>query len=156
VAHRINDRCDGCSACAGQCPTKAITGRFKERYTVTERLCIDCGVCGWICPIEAVEDAVGRIVPHLPRDQRPRPVIDAESCNGCKLCVDICSVDALKIIGPQFQGVAVLSGPLACVACGDCVTVCLKRAVTMGPLDLRTYDAAEHTARLQEFLDECG
>jgi len=156
VAHSINDRCDGCSACAGQCPTKAIHGRFKETFAIDARLCIDCGVCGWICPIEAVQDAKGAIVPHLPRDERPRPVIDPDGCNGCRLCADVCSVNALSIVGPVYRGIAVLAEPLACVACGDCVTVCLKRAVRMGPLDLRSYDPAEHAARLREYLDECG
>ena len=156
MAHTINALCDGCSACAGQCPTEAIHGLFKERYTIDERLCIDCGVCGWICPIDAVLDAKGAVVPHLPRDQRPRPLVDPEGCNGCKLCVDICSVDALKIVGPQYRGVAVLAEPLACVACGDCVPICIKGAITMGPLDLRTYDAGEQSTRLREFLEECG
>ncbi len=156
MAHSINALCDGCSACAGQCPTKAIHGRFKERYTIDARICIDCGVCGWICPIDAVLDAAGEVVPHLPRDQRPRPVIDPDLCNGCRMCVDICSVDALKIVGPVFRGIAVLSQPLACVACSDCETICLKKAVRMGSMDLRVYDPAGQEADLEEYLDECG
>ncbi len=156
MAHTINDLCNGCSACAGQCPTRAIHGRFKELYAVDERLCIDCGVCGWICPIDAVEDQHGVLVPTLRRNQRPRPLIDPERCNGCKLCVDICSVDALRIVGPIYRGVAVLSSPRACVACGDCATICIKGAVTMGPLDLRSYDADDETVRLKDFLVECG
>ena len=156
MAHTITELCDGCSACAGQCPTKAIHGLFKERYAIDERLCIDCGVCGWICPLPAVLDAAGQVVPHLPRDERPRPLIDHELCNGCRMCVDICSVDALKIIGPIFRGVVVLSQPLACVTCGDCATICIKGAVEMGRLDLRVYDAAEQRLRLEELLDECG
>ena len=156
MAHTINGKCDGCSACAGQCPTSAIHGIFKDRFEIDARLCIDCGVCGWICPIEAVLDAAGVVVPHLPRDERPRPLIDPQGCNGCRMCVDICSVNALKIVGPSYGGIAVLTGPLACVACGDCVTVCIKKAVSMGPLDLRKYDAAEHTVQLLEYLDECG
>ncbi len=156
MAHTINALCDGCSACAGQCPTNAIFGRFKERFTIDERLCIDCGVCGWICPIDAVLDAAGAVVPHLPRDERPRPLIDPQACNGCRMCVDVCSVNALALVGPIYRGIAVLSAPLACVACSDCVTVCIKKAVSMGPLDLRTYEPAEHTVRLKEYLDACS
>ncbi len=156
MAHSITSTCDGCSACAPQCPTKAIHGLFQEIYEIDARLCIDCGVCGWVCPIEAVLDATGAVVPFLPKDQRPRPLIDPVSCNGCRLCVEVCSVNALSIVGPMYQGIAVLSEPMACVACGDCVTVCIKKSVTMGPLDLRTYDVAEHMVRLKEYLDECG
>lgn len=156
MAHSINALCDGCSACAGQCPTQAIRGRFKELYSIDARLCIDCGVCGWICPLDAVLDASGAVVPHLPRDQRPRPVVDPDGCNGCRMCIDVCPTDALSLVGPIFRGVALLSQPLACVACGDCATVCIKRAIEMGPVDLRSYAADAHAARLRELLDACG
>ena len=131
MAHFIDERCDGCSACAHQCPTEAISGRRGELYTVAPELCIDCNVCGWICHVEAVLDERGERIARRRRPERPRPLIDVDRCNGCGLCVDFCPFDCLTLIGPRFQGVVMLDAPGACVACSDCAAVCIKDAIVM-------------------------
>jgi ferredoxin len=154
VSHRFTARCDGCTACARQCPTGAITGRMHERHAVIAALCIDCGVCGWICHAGAVDDQHGQVVARLARDQRPRPVVVADRCNGCGLCVDYCPTACLQVIGRAHAGIAVLAQPLACVSCGECADICEKGAVLMGPLDLRSFDAEVERARLAAILEE--
>jgi len=139
VSFSIGQTCDGCSACARQCPVAAISGRFKEMYAIDATLCIDCGVCGEICPRQAVFDAKGQLAQRVPRDQRLRPVIDHDSCNGCHLCADFCPFACLSIVGARYQGIVYLSAPLACVSCGDCEAACIKGAISMQRLDLQAY-----------------
>ncbi len=47
---------------------------------VSDDLCHSCGVCGGICPKDAIDF-----------DERARPLVDLELCNGCGLCVKVCS-----------------------------------------------------------------
>lgn len=133
VSFGIGLTCDGCSACAQQCPVAAISGHFKERYAIDAALCIDCGVCGLVCPKQAVFDGNGQLAVRIPRDQRPRPVIDENLCNGCHLCADFCPFGCLRMLGPRYQGHAALAIPHRCVSCGDCARVCIKGAITLAP-----------------------
>ena len=46
------EKCTGCEACIGACPTEAIvmeSGKAK----VTDQ-CVDCGACVDECPVEAI------------------------------------------------------------------------------------------------------
>ncbi len=140
MSFTIDTRCDGCGACARQCPVEAISGDRRQTHAIDPWLCIDCGVCGAICPQDAIRDETGRVVPRVVRALRARPVFDADRCNGCGLCVTICPFDCLTVEGPAYQGAAWLSAPQRCVSCGECETICLKGAVMMQPLDLRTLD----------------
>lgn len=47
-------------------------------------LCVGCGDCVRICPVEAVDMVRGKVV------------IDIEKCIGCKQCVFICSYGAVR------------------------------------------------------------
>lgn len=150
MAHVIDERCNGCSACARQCPVQAIDGVFREQYRVDGALCIDCGVCGWICPKTAVVDERGRRVQRLRRDQRPRPVVDVDLCNGCALCLDLCPFDCRALVGRVHAGISYLALPDRCVACGECERICDKRAIICKPLDLRAYDPATQVQQLKD------
>ena len=72
----ITSACDGCTSCLRQCPTAAIVGSEGQVHAIDVRRCIDCGVCGQICPVDAVLDQHGLLAPRVPRDQRLRPVFD--------------------------------------------------------------------------------
>lgn len=133
MPHVIESVCNGCTACARQCPTRAIRGSMRGLHVIEPRLCIDCGVCGLICPVEAVVSQAGERVRRVPRDRREHPGFDADVCNGCGLCVDFCPFDCLEVDGPLHRSLARLARPLACVSCGECVFVCLKGAVVMAP-----------------------
>ena len=47
--------CNGCTACAGKCPAKAISGKRKEPHVIDQELCTKCGICRETCRFNAVE-----------------------------------------------------------------------------------------------------
>ncbi len=153
MAYLFNENCDGCSACERQCPTAAIYGERRKWYAVDPVLCIDCGVCGMICPVEAVLDEHGQLAARLPRNKRERPVVDPAMCNGCGLCIDYCPYACLSLVGHPQAGISILSEPLACVSCAECVDVCIKGAVKMRALNLREFDVDVETSRCLTVLD---
>ena len=53
---QLNENCCGCSACYAVCPKRAITMTEDNegfRYPqVNSTLCVECGLCNKVCPIE--------------------------------------------------------------------------------------------------------
>ena len=54
-----------------------------------ERLCIGCGDCVSVCPVDCL--VMAEVLPWL-----PRPL----DCVSCGLCAAICPVDALTMTAP--------------------------------------------------------
>lgn len=134
MVYRIHSGCTGCTACARQCPTRAIRGQPGARHVIDAALCVDCGVCGWICPVPStVSNPSGAFVPRLPRALRPAPRVDRETCNGCGACVDVCPFGSLAREGDAFRGWVHLAHPETCVRCGLCEDLCIKRAIRSEP-----------------------
>lgn len=133
MAHKINQNCSGCTACARRCPVGCITGEAKMLHVIDEERCIDCGVCGRGCPSAAVTDASGRTVERLKRNLWPVPSIDWLFCSGCEFCINICPTQSLALIVSQASdgGVCSLENPKSCVGCGMCAGVCGKGAIIM-------------------------
>ena len=50
----IDDSCIGCTKCARNCPTNAISGWPKQIHTIDQDLCIKCGACKKACPVGAI------------------------------------------------------------------------------------------------------
>lgn len=50
----IADNCIGCTKCARNCPTNAITGWPKQLHLIDDNLCIGCGACRKACPVDAI------------------------------------------------------------------------------------------------------
>lgn len=46
--------CTGCTVCARNCPTNAITGERKQTHHIDPDLCIRCGICYQICAFDAI------------------------------------------------------------------------------------------------------
>ncbi len=54
------------------------------------------------------------------------PVIEVEKCQGCGLCVDVCTCGALKVVGGTVQAVKVED----CGWCTMCELVCPNGAIS--------------------------
>ena len=50
----VEDKCKGCTVCAKNCPTGAITGSLKKPHFIDVNKCIGCGVCKSVCKFDAV------------------------------------------------------------------------------------------------------
>ena len=55
-----------------------------------------------------------------------RPVIDADECIGCGICVDACEQEVLEVV----NGVADPMNEDSCIACDECVEACPMGAIT--------------------------
>jgi len=67
-----------------------------------------------------------------PREHIPWfPMIAAELCDGCGLCLELCTYGALA---PTADGKVEVVEPLKCVVgCGSCATICKPKAITFPP-----------------------
>lgn len=52
MAYAITDECISCGACAGECPTEAIS-EGDGKYVIDATACIECGACADACPVGA-------------------------------------------------------------------------------------------------------
>ena len=50
----IEDKCIGCTLCARNCPTNAISGTVKKPHEIDQSKCIKCGLCADKCKFDAV------------------------------------------------------------------------------------------------------
>ncbi len=48
------EKCIGCTRCARECPTDAISGEKKKPHVIDQDKCISCGQCFQVCPVDAV------------------------------------------------------------------------------------------------------
>lgn len=54
-----------------------------------------------------------------------RPIINADECSACGICVDSCPQGVLEIVGDT----SVVVNEDACIACGDCMDDCPMGAI---------------------------
>ena len=48
------DKCRGCTVCARNCPTGAVSGSVKQPHSIDQSKCIKCGVCMSVCKFNAI------------------------------------------------------------------------------------------------------
>jgi ferredoxin len=54
MAHKINEQCTACGACAMVCPVDAISE--GNPYVIDPEKCTDCGACVAECPVSAISE----------------------------------------------------------------------------------------------------
>jgi electron transport complex protein RnfB len=137
MAHTILDECTGCGECTDVCPMSAITGVVGEIHEINPLRCVDCSVCGMTCSVGCIVNSDGTVVKELAREDRPKPVLNQNSCALCMLCVDLCRFKAFHVKLPIPQGrmpSRVLYDESKCVGCGICAKECPVNAISMSLL----------------------
>ena len=67
-----------------------------------------------------------------PREAIPWfPTVNVDACNGCGVCLKLCSTHCLSL---SVEGKVWVAEPLACViGCSSCATICKPKAITFPP-----------------------
>jgi ferredoxin len=96
-------------------------------------------------------------IPTSRTKENARITIDAEKCNGCGLCVEVCSDNSIAM----KDGKAVVTNDEAvfgCIACGHCMAICPTGAITVegrftSPADLFELPPKKEAASYESILN---
>ncbi|HCC32610.1 MAG TPA: 4Fe-4S ferredoxin [Clostridiales bacterium] len=114
--------CSGCRLCQLLCALDhfgennvkkaalGIRGLFPSPGRYEVRVCVQCGTCAEVCPVEAISRRNGAWV------------LDRELCTGCGACIAACPG------GVMFTHPGTPE-PIKCDACGECVPYCPRNVL---------------------------
>lgn len=124
-------RCTACGDCVRACPRGVLlSGDGGLAQIAFDRAgCSLCGDCARACGTGAIDAA--QVAP--PFTWRVRVADTCLNRRGveCRVCGDACDVRALRFV-PARGGIAGLQvDAAACTGCGDCVSVCPVRAISL-------------------------
>ena len=89
MAYKIDaDKCIGCTACARQCPVKAISGERQQTHVIDPEYCINCGLCTQFCAQSAIINQWGAPVKpkHVPAAGCVWKSVPNTCCESRNLC----------------------------------------------------------------------
>ena len=137
MAYDIVETCIGCTACVKACPVNAISGERGEMHRIHPDIYMDYGLCGYVCPPEAILDFDRKVATRFKRRQDADriAIVDTNRCTACDFCFDVCPYDAISYarVDDGFFNVADVD-PDVCKGCDAlCVTVCIKDAIQLHP-----------------------
>ncbi len=87
-----------------------IRGSFPAPGRYQVRVCVQCGTCAEVCPVEAITRRDGVWV------------LDRELCTACGACISACPWGVMFTHPGTPQ-------PIKCDACGDCVPYCPREVL---------------------------
>jgi len=121
----FNPKCN--LECEESCPTESIKVDAKRsedgkilrvnKIDINKTLCLYCTVCESACPLGAI---------HVKKPfQGTIKIIDDLCPEGCRACIDICRIGAIKL---DENGKPMIS-PDFCIFCSACQKVCPEEAI---------------------------
>lgn len=79
------------------------------------------------------EGGSGRVAKAMRRWVVPKPVIDAQLCTACGVCVEVCPIDPSAVDWASEQDKGLMRAPIydydACIRCYCCQEMCPERAI---------------------------
>ena len=119
---------------AGASAIQVCSGAILEGPTIYRRIADE--IRGFLKDhgFDSIEDIRGMALPYLPekplRTEAIPPFVDENLCKGCKICEQVCSYHAIKLIG-EGKTLKVVIDEDKCYGCGLCVSICPTRALVL-------------------------
>jgi len=116
---------------------------------VREQVNFICNCCGCCCEAMIAQRRFAVMNPI--HTTNFLPVVDAESCNGCGKCVNVCPVEAMSLVSvndarqPKMKRAKVDES--VCLGCGVCVRSCPTDSIRMESREKRVITPMDGTHR---------
>ena len=74
MPHIVTDNCQRCrfTECVDHCPVQCFHADDEQLY-ISPDVCVDCGACIPVCPVQAIYDVV-----DMPDDKKPWVAVNKE------------------------------------------------------------------------------